>query len=90
MELEWIEADAEALPFANGECDVVTSSFGAIFAPDHRAVAEEMLRVCRLGGTIGPGTAGSEQAAVCVFAVWRSLSRSLRGRIAGRDAAISW
>ena len=51
--LEWVEADAEALPFADDQFDVVTSSFGAIFAPDHRAVADEMLRVCRPGGTIG-------------------------------------
>jgi ubiquinone/menaquinone biosynthesis C-methylase UbiE len=53
VELAWVEADAEALPFADGEFDVVTSSFGAIFAPDHQAVADEMLRVCRPGGTIG-------------------------------------
>ena len=53
VKLEWVEADAEALPFADGEFDVVTSSFGAIFAPDHRAVADEMLRVCRPEGTIG-------------------------------------
>jgi ubiquinone/menaquinone biosynthesis C-methylase UbiE len=53
VELEWVEADAEALPFADGEFDVVTSSFGAIFAPDHQKVADEMLRVCRPGGTIG-------------------------------------
>jgi ubiquinone/menaquinone biosynthesis C-methylase UbiE len=53
VELEWVEADAEALPFAEGEFDVVTSSFGAIFAPRHQAVADEMLRVCRPGGTIG-------------------------------------
>jgi len=53
VELDWIEADAEALPFGDGEFDVVTSSFGAIFAPDHQAVADEMLRVCRPGGTIG-------------------------------------
>ncbi len=53
VELEWVEADAEALPFGSGEFDVVTSSFGAIFAPDHQAVANQMLRVCRPGGTIG-------------------------------------
>jgi 2-polyprenyl-6-hydroxyphenyl methylase/3-demethylubiquinone-9 3-methyltransferase len=53
VELTWVEADAQALPFADGEFDVVTSSFGAMFAPDHRAVADEMLRVCRPGGTIG-------------------------------------
>jgi SAM-dependent methyltransferase len=51
--LDWVEADAEALPFADARFDVVTSSFGAIFAPNHQAVADEMLRVCRPGGTIG-------------------------------------
>ena len=53
VELGWVEADAEALPSPDGEFDVVTSSFGAIFAPDHQRVADEMLRVCRPGGTIG-------------------------------------
>jgi ubiquinone/menaquinone biosynthesis C-methylase UbiE len=53
VDLEWVEADAEALPFGDGEFDVVTSSLGAMFAPDHRAVAGELLRVCRPGGTIG-------------------------------------
>ncbi len=51
--VEWVEADAEALPFADGEFDAVTSSFGAMFAPDHQQVADELLRVCRPGGTIG-------------------------------------
>ena len=53
VELEWVEADAENVPFADGEFDVVTSSLGAIFAPDHPRVADELLRVCRPGGTIG-------------------------------------
>jgi len=52
IELEWVEADAEALPFADGAFDVVTSAFGVMFAPDHRAAARELLRVCRPGGTI--------------------------------------
>jgi ubiquinone/menaquinone biosynthesis C-methylase UbiE len=51
--LEWVEADAEALPFGDSEFDVVTSSFGAIFPPSHQRVADELLRVCRPGGTIG-------------------------------------
>jgi ubiquinone/menaquinone biosynthesis C-methylase UbiE len=51
--LDWVEADAQALPFGDDEFDVVTSSFGAIFAPDHQKVADELLRVCRPGGTIG-------------------------------------
>ena len=53
VELEWVEADAEVLPFGDGEFDVVTSSVGALFAPHHQAVADELLRVCRPGGTIG-------------------------------------
>jgi ubiquinone/menaquinone biosynthesis C-methylase UbiE len=53
VELEWMEADAEMLPFADEEFDVVTSSFGAMFAPNHQAVADQFLRVCRPGGTIG-------------------------------------
>jgi ubiquinone/menaquinone biosynthesis C-methylase UbiE len=63
--LEWVEADAEALPFGDGSFDVVTSSFDAMFAPNHRAVADELVRVCRPGGTIGivnfapGGTAGA-------------------------------
>jgi SAM-dependent methyltransferase len=51
--LEWVEADAEDLPFDDDAFDAVTSSVGAIFAPHHQAVADEMLRVCRPGGTIG-------------------------------------
>ena len=51
--LEWIEGDAASLPFADAEFDVVTSCFGAMFAPDHKAVANELLRVCRPGGVIG-------------------------------------
>jgi 2-polyprenyl-3-methyl-5-hydroxy-6-metoxy-1,4-benzoquinol methylase len=53
VELDWVEADAEALPFGNDDFDVVTSAVGAIFAPDHQAVADELLRVCRPGGTVG-------------------------------------
>ena len=51
--VEWIEGDAEALPFEDGEFDVVTSCFGAMFAPDQQKVANELLRVCRAAGTIG-------------------------------------
>lgn len=53
VDLEWRQGDAQSLPFTDGEFDVVTSCFGAMFAPDHRAVASELLRVCRPGGPIG-------------------------------------
>ncbi|WP_305093537.1 class I SAM-dependent methyltransferase [Prescottella sp. R16] len=51
--LEWQEADAEALPFADDEFDVVLSCVGVMFAPHHRDSADELVRVCRPGGTIG-------------------------------------
>jgi SAM-dependent methyltransferase len=53
VELEWVEADAEAMPFADNSFDVVMSCVGAMFAPHHQATADELVRVCRPGGTIG-------------------------------------
>jgi SAM-dependent methyltransferase len=52
-ELEWRHADAEALPFADDEFDTVMSCVGVMFAPHHQASADELIRVCRLAGTIG-------------------------------------
>ncbi|MDQ3627525.1 MAG: methyltransferase domain-containing protein [Actinomycetota bacterium] len=52
-ELEWREADAEALPFPDGEFDTVMSCVGVMFAPHHQRSADELVRVCRPGGTIG-------------------------------------
>ena len=53
LELEWQLADAEKLPFEDGGFDVVTSVFGAMFAPHASKVAEEMLRVTKPGGVVG-------------------------------------
>jgi ubiquinone/menaquinone biosynthesis C-methylase UbiE len=53
VELEWVQADAEDLPFDDGSFDAVISSIGVMFAPHHQAAADEMARVCRPGGTIG-------------------------------------
>ncbi|MCA1682397.1 MAG: methyltransferase domain-containing protein [Actinobacteria bacterium] len=51
--IEWIEGDAEHLPYADQSFDRVMSVFGAMFAPDHRRTAEELVRVCRPGGAVG-------------------------------------
>jgi ubiquinone/menaquinone biosynthesis C-methylase UbiE len=51
--IEWVTADAERLPFESGSFDVVMSLIGVMFAPHHRAAADELVRVCRPGGTIG-------------------------------------
>ena len=53
VELTWAEADAENLPFEDQSFDVVMSTIGAMFAPRHQDVADELVRVCRPGGTIG-------------------------------------
>jgi len=53
LEIEFVEADAEALPFGDGEFDVTMSIFGAMFAPDHERCAAELLRVTKPGGRIG-------------------------------------
>ena len=53
LELRWAEADAENLPFEDESFDVVISAIGAMFAPNHQATADELVRVCRSGGTIG-------------------------------------
>jgi len=53
VQLEWVEADAEQLPFEDGSFDVVISAIGVMFAPFHQAAADELVRVCRPGGKIG-------------------------------------
>ncbi|HEV7835437.1 MAG TPA: class I SAM-dependent methyltransferase, partial [Caballeronia sp.] len=51
--IQFQEADAENLPFPDASFDVVMSTFGVMFAPDHAQAASEMIRVCRPGGRIG-------------------------------------
>ncbi|HEX4107684.1 MAG TPA: methyltransferase domain-containing protein [Solirubrobacteraceae bacterium] len=52
LSVEFVEGDAEALPFEDASFDRVTSVFGVIFAPDQPRAAAELLRVCRPGGTV--------------------------------------
>ena len=53
LEVTWRTADAEVLPYAEAEFDVVLSAIGVMFAPHHQQAADELVRVCRPGGTIG-------------------------------------
>jgi SAM-dependent methyltransferase len=53
VEVEWVEGDAEALPFADASFDVVLSTFGCMFAPRHEVAAREAARVLRPGGRLG-------------------------------------
>jgi SAM-dependent methyltransferase len=53
LALAWVQADAEQLPFDDASFDVVISAIGVMFAPHHQRAADELVRVCRPGGTIG-------------------------------------
>jgi ubiquinone/menaquinone biosynthesis C-methylase UbiE len=53
FELQFREADAEALPFPDASFDAVVSTFGVMFTPDQDRAAAELVRVCRPGGRIG-------------------------------------
>jgi len=53
LDVAFQTADVEALPFEDASFDVVLSTFGVMFAPDHAKSAAEMARVCRPGGRIG-------------------------------------
>jgi SAM-dependent methyltransferase len=53
LEIEWVEADAEDLPFEEDSFDAVLSVFGAMFAPRPDRVAAELSRVARPGGVVG-------------------------------------
>ncbi|SHG02770.1 Ubiquinone/menaquinone biosynthesis C-methylase UbiE [Bradyrhizobium erythrophlei] len=53
LPIEFKEADAEALDFADASFDVVVSTFGVMFTPDQDKAAAELTRVCKPGGKIG-------------------------------------
>ncbi|MEX2107379.1 MAG: class I SAM-dependent methyltransferase [Solirubrobacterales bacterium] len=55
LEVEFVEADAQDLPFEDASFDVAMSIFGAMFAPDQPKAASELLRVVKPGGRIGMG-----------------------------------
>jgi ubiquinone/menaquinone biosynthesis C-methylase UbiE len=52
VEIDWVEGDAQELPFGDAGFDRVLSTFGHMFAPDHERAAAELRRVCRPGGAI--------------------------------------
>jgi ubiquinone/menaquinone biosynthesis C-methylase UbiE len=53
LKIQFVEADAENLPFPDRSYDVVLSAFGVMFAPDQEKAAAELMRVCKPGGSIG-------------------------------------
>jgi ubiquinone/menaquinone biosynthesis C-methylase UbiE len=73
-EIEWVEADAEGLPFEDGRFDCVGSVFGAMIAPRPRVVAEELFRVVRPGGTVGMTAWTKEGFTAELFGLGRSYA----------------
>ena len=74
VEIEWVEGDAQALPYDDASFDVVLSTFGCMFAPDHEKAAAEIVRVLRSSGRFGiaawdpTGNIGKFFAAMAPFA----------------------
>jgi SAM-dependent methyltransferase len=69
VEVEWVEGDAEALPFADASFDAVLSTFGCMFAARHELAAREAARVLRPGGRLAVFAWTPEGAAGEMFRV---------------------
>ncbi|HVO54386.1 MAG TPA: methyltransferase domain-containing protein [Solirubrobacterales bacterium] len=69
LEVEFVEADAQDLPFEDASFDVVTSVFGAMFGPDQEKTASELLRVTKPGGRIGMANWTPDGGVAQMFAV---------------------
>lgn len=67
VEIEWVEGDAQDMPFADESFDRVVSTMGAMFAPDHTRAAAELLRVCRAGGLVAMTTWANDGYAAGLF-----------------------
>jgi ubiquinone/menaquinone biosynthesis C-methylase UbiE len=87
VEVEWVEGDAEQLPFEDGSFDVVLSTFGVMFAPRHAAAAGEMARVLRSGGRIGLATWTPDGTVADMF---RTTAAALPPRPAIAQPPLAW
>jgi ubiquinone/menaquinone biosynthesis C-methylase UbiE len=79
--------DAESLPYEDASYDVVTSSIGAIFTPDHAAAARELARVCRREGRLGLACWSAERGVVDMFKV---MARFQPPPPAGAGSPFAW
>lgn len=72
LEVVFDQGDAAALPYHDASFDVVASSFGVMFAPDHETAASELARVCGKGGRLGLTTQHPDSTAPRMFRhLWR-------------------
>ena len=86
VDIEWVEADAENLPFEDERFDCTASVFGAMFAPQPRRTAEELFRVTRPGNTVGMASWTPEGFNGRVF----EMVNSFLPRPEGVPAPIEW
>ena len=80
--MEWVEADAEELPFDDGRFDCVASVFGAMFAPRPERAASELFRVAHPGGTVGLATWPPGSFAAAFFTIGSKYAPPPGGRSA--------
>lgn len=73
-DVEWVQADAEELPFGDDSFECVGSVFGAVFAPRPEVMARELFRVVRPGGTVGLTSWTPDSFSVEFFGVTRTYS----------------
>jgi SAM-dependent methyltransferase len=85
-DIEWVEADAEELPFEDGRFDCVGSVFGAMIAPRPEVVAKELFRVVRPGNTVGMTAWSPDSPAVELFSIGRRYAPQ-QDPDAGKDSA---
>ena len=78
-DMEWVEADAEDLPFDDGRFECVGSVFGAMIAPRPEVVARELFRVTRPGNTVGMVAWTPESLAIEMFSIARRYAPSPGG-----------
>lgn len=76
LDVEFLIAGPDRLPFADGGFDAVVSTFGVMHTPDQRATAAELVRVCRPGGTIGLSTWAPDSF---IGHLYRVISRGCAG-----------
>jgi SAM-dependent methyltransferase len=86
FDVEYVTGNAESLPFADASFDAVLSTFGVMFAPDQERAANELVRVCKPGGTIGLANWTVESLPGAMFA----LTARYLSPPTGTRPAIEW
>ena len=79
VQVDWLEGDAQSLPFDDDSFDRVISAIGHMFAPDHKRTADELRRVCRPDGRIAIASGRRRVPSVRCSAPWRHFTGAAGG-----------